>query len=106
MFALCCKIPAVTPGSWDGDKLEAHGSYMTAILVWANQRHWSLRAMTRQAEYNVLRLVSFGFRRANSCATLLPFLGKLSQSRQANIAGDRISQPYQSSQRTAIKTRR
>ncbi len=29
------------PANWDGDSFEAYSRYMTAILVWAEQRRWS-----------------------------------------------------------------
>lgn len=38
---------AQRPGSWDGDTFEAYGRYMTAILEWAKQKHWSTAEVER-----------------------------------------------------------
>jgi hypothetical protein len=35
------------PRNWEGDTFEAYSRYMTAILVWANQRHWSTAEVER-----------------------------------------------------------
>jgi len=35
------------PGNWEGDTFEAYSRYMTAVLVWANQRHWSTAEVER-----------------------------------------------------------
>jgi hypothetical protein len=35
------------PENWDGDAFEAYSRYMTAILTWANQRHWSTADVER-----------------------------------------------------------
>ena len=33
--------PAQRPQSWHGNTFDAYNRYMTAILVWAEQRHWT-----------------------------------------------------------------
>ena len=33
--------PSQRPQSWEGDTFEAYNRYMTAILVWAEQRRWT-----------------------------------------------------------------
>jgi len=41
-------IPArERPANWEGDAFEAYSRYMSAILVWANQRHWSTAEVER-----------------------------------------------------------
>jgi hypothetical protein len=32
---------AQRPQSWQGNTFDAYNRYMTAILVWAEQRHWT-----------------------------------------------------------------
>jgi len=29
------------PGNWEGNTFLAYSRYMTAVIEWANQRHWS-----------------------------------------------------------------
>ncbi|SRR5713226_8308609 len=38
---------AERPRNWEGDGFEPYSRYMSAILAWANQRHWSTAEMER-----------------------------------------------------------
>jgi hypothetical protein len=41
------------PVDWDGDSFGAYGRYMTAILTWADQKHWS----TAQIEATIVNII-------------------------------------------------
>ncbi len=41
------------PVDWDGDSFEAFGRYMTAILTWADQKHWT----TAQIEATIINII-------------------------------------------------
>jgi hypothetical protein len=39
--------PRERPGDWEGDAIEAYSRYMTAIIVWADQRRWTTAEVER-----------------------------------------------------------
>ena len=48
--------PAQRPQNWQGNSFEAYNRYMTAILVWANQRHWTTTQIETTIFHDAMQL--------------------------------------------------